>query len=223
MNLVIPYRHDDHDGYELKHCIRSMVKHFTDLTGVTIIGDKPKWYTGEHIKAKDGPRKEWNIVSKILMSPYPQFLLCSDDVFATQDFDATLPMYYSERLDQVKYKGQYPTRAANTMKVYPDGMMYDIHKPMVIDRALFREAQLQGNWAQREYLSKSMYGNYVGGGEVLADHKVRHAFKCDLTKPFFSTNGGAVAKMLKLHELYPLTSVYEKYFVDTPVSDGLIM
>ena len=70
MKLLIPYRRCPNNGLELRYAIRSMVRHFKPLSGVVLIGDKPNWYCGEHIPATDTGAKEWNIVNKILSSPY---------------------------------------------------------------------------------------------------------------------------------------------------------
>ena len=70
-----------------------MVKHFKGMSGVVLIGDKPDWYCGEHIPAADTGAKEWNIVKKILLSPYEDFIYSNEDFLAPQDFDETLPNY----------------------------------------------------------------------------------------------------------------------------------
>jgi hypothetical protein len=209
MILTIPYKSDGRDGRELKYCIRSMQKHFATLSGVLLIGDLPSWYTGDYLPASDIPgRKEWSIVSKILQCPYDRFLICSDDVFALADFDESLPMYYSGPLAKVPAHGQYAKRVANTRLIYPNGLMYDIHQPMIIDRALYHAAH-NIPWHEREYLNKSIYGNFVGGGVQLDDYKIRTREQVDMTRPFFSTND-RTAKYVRFDDIYPEKSRYEK-------------
>lgn len=207
MIVVYPYRHSETD--ELKYSIRSMVKHFKDMTGVCVIGDCPEWYTGEHIPAKDIPgRKESSIVNKILLAPYENFLLCNDDIYALQDFDDALPLYYSQPLNETIRHGKYAHRVDNTRKLYPSGMMYDIHTPMVVNFRSFHAAHVGCDWGNKEYLCKSIYGNYIGGGEPLRDCKVREGKKIPEGVPFFSTND-RTAGMINLNELYPVKSEYE--------------
>lgn len=208
MNLIVPYKDDGNNGHELRYCIRSMVKHFKDLSGVCLIGDKPDWYNGEHITMKDEGRKEQNVVNKVLSSPYEDFLLCSDDCFALKDFDSSLPLYYSVKLKYYKGGGNYPERVRNVMELYPDGFMYDIHQPMVINLAKFKEAHSKGDWIKKDYLTKSMYGNFIGGGEQLDDYKIKTGKIVDMGRPFFSTNQ-LTGRMVRFEEIYPDASQYE--------------
>ena len=216
MRLVIPYRIDPNNGHELRYAIRSMVKHFKPLSGVVLIGDKPDWYQGEHTPATDTGAKEWNIVNKILLSPYEDFLYSNDDYFATEDFSTDLPNYYSTTLREARVHGKYVGRVINCRSVYPDGLFYDIHTPMVINLTKYREAN---NLPQtKEYLCKSLYGNFIGGGVQLPDNKIRNG-KLIPHGPFFSTND-RTCKMINLNELYPVKSDYEMD-INTPVISRL--
>src|SRR5574339_1299453 len=95
MTALIPYKHDPHNGLELRYAIRSLVKHFKPLTDITVIGDLPGWYLGKHIFHPDTPkRKEYSIYSK-LMQVQDRVLYTNDDFFALKDFDESLPNYYS--------------------------------------------------------------------------------------------------------------------------------
>lgn len=88
-------------------------------------------------------------------------------------------------------------------------MMYDCHTPMVIDSDKYREAHAQCDWEQRDYLTKTIYGNFVGGGEYIADFKVRSSLdKIPPDRPFFSTNN-QMAKRVNFEQLYPTPSPYE--------------
>lgn len=207
MKLVIPYRHDQNrEGYELRYAIRSMVKYFKPLSGVVLIGDKPDWFKGEYIEAKDGMRKEWNIVSKILSCPYEDFLYSNDDYFATEGFDETLPNYYSGPLSSAQVFGKYTIRRNNVMKVYPDGMFYDIHVPMIINLEKYKEAN-NVEWNKYEYLCKSLYGNFVGGGQQMVDCKIRAGAK--LPEGWFFSTNDRTARLVTLPELFPDASQYE--------------
>ena len=193
-----------------------MVNHFKPLSGVVLIGDKPGWYKGEHIPSTDTGAKEWNIVNKILLSPYEDFLYSNDDYFATEDFSTDLPNYYSTTLREARVHGKYVGRVINCRSVYPDGLFYDIHTPMVINLTKYREAN---NLPQtKEYLCKSLYGNFIGGGVQLPDNKIRNG-KLIPPGPFFSTNE-RTAKLINLPELYPVKSDYEMD-INTPIISRL--
>jgi len=207
LKAVIPYRNCINNGLELRYAIRALVKYFKPLSGICIIGELPYWYRGEFIEMADTKdRKEFSIMSKIAKSPYEDFLYCTDDTFATQPFDETLPNLYSSTLKDATVWGRYIGRRDNTMAVYPDGLFYDIHTPMVINREKFRQAH-DVNWVEKEYLSKSMYGNFIGGGVMMQDCKIRK--RGQMFSPFFSTNE-QTAKFINFDELYPDASEYEK-------------
>jgi len=155
---------------------------------------------------EDTPRKEFNIMTKISRSPYEDFLYTNDDIFAREDFDETLPNYYNCFLLDAKVFGKYNVRRNNTMNVYPDGLFYDIHTPMVINREKYRESN-DVDWFNKEYLSKSLYGNFIGGGVKLPDCKIRQKGQV-ASGPFFSTNEHT-AKFINFEALYPVPSIYE--------------
>lgn len=208
MNVVIPYKTDSFNGLELRYAIRSLIKHFIGFSGVCLIGDKPEWYMGEHIIAYDiKNRKELSIVSKVMLSPYEDFLLSADDVFALNSFDSSLPNYCSGLLKDSRPVGEYVRRRNNTLHIYPNGFDYDIHTPIVINLSKFKECN-KVDWARNEYLSKSLYGNFVGGGEQLKDYKIRQKEVIDQSRPFFSTSG-YVCNLLNLETLYPEKSEHE--------------
>jgi hypothetical protein len=211
MNIVIPYTDDGADGYELKYAIRSMVKHYLHMTGVLLIGDKPTWYTGDHIPFKDiHGRKEWSIVTKILQAPYGHFLLSNDDIMAQHDFD-TLPLYHAGPIPGYPAYDLYLERRNNVHALFPDGLFYDVHTPMPVIREIYHECQ-PDDWDKKEYLQKSIYGNTIGGGELIYDNKLRGVhpgFKIDPSHPFFSTSNRTV-KFLPLQEMFPKPSRYER-------------
>ena len=212
MILVYPYRYCPHNGRELRYSIRSMVKHFKDLTGVCVIGDRPEWFTGDYIPARDiTGRKEWSIVSKVMLAPAGVFLLSSDDVFALKDFDVNMPFYYSGSLSSARARaaGQYPQRISNTIQLYPEGLMYDCHTPMVINKDAYCNLHGKCNWQAREYLNKSVYANGIHTvGEHIPDCKIRRGSVIP-NLPFFSTSD-QTSLNIPLETMYPDASPYEK-------------
>ena len=207
MRLVIPYRLDPHQGYELRYCIRAFVKYYPGLSGVCLIGDKPKWYTGEHIPCTDIPnRKEWSIVSKVMRSPYEEFIFSCDDVYPTVPVNS-LPNYYSTTLATAKVYGKYIDRTVNTMDVFPDGLFYDIHTPIIVQRSAFIAAHRLCDWEKKEYLSKSVYGNFIGSEVQMDDCKIRPGLPLNPDWPWFSTNGRTALELLPA--MYPEKSDYE--------------
>lgn len=176
------------------------------MTGVLLIGDKPKWYNGEHIQMADVDRKEYSIMLKIKSCPYEDFLFSNDDIFALQDFDHTIPNYYSSTLAAATVYGKYVQRRDNCLTVYPKGLFYDIHAPMVVNRDQYAVAN-NVDWDKRDYLCKSLYGNYIGVGELLPDCKLRKSGPVP-DVPFFSTSN-YTSRLIPLQNMYPDASEYE--------------
>jgi hypothetical protein len=215
VRLVIPYRHDQANGLELRFALRSMAKHFKGMTGVLLIGEKPPWYRGDYLQAQDVPgKKEYSIYRKILLCPDPVFMLSGDDIFALKDFSSDLPLMYNDRLDKVKKWGRYVERYQNVQQLYPDGLNFDIHRPMPINLHEFQQANAPADWENKEYLQKSVYGNYVNGlrgGAVQADdYKFRRPsdFHVQIDRDFFSTSD-YLARRVGLEKLFPDPSPYE--------------
>lgn len=217
MRIVIPYSLPADGGIELRYAIRSMVKHFKDLSGVLLIGDKPEWYTGDHMPMADlKGEKEKSMQLKVLQAPDYIFLYSNDDYFALQDFDVNLPDYYDT--DCRDMAARHPIESYRTMynNCLPDWKNYDIHTPMVIARNIFKASYYQ---MQAQMPIKTTYGNFAHGNSVyLADCKIRGEHSTEeleyITKdrPFFSTHDNAInADMITFFEnLYPNASPYER-------------
>jgi hypothetical protein len=208
MILLYPYTATSDDGFELKHSIRSMCHH-GDVTGCVVIGDKPTWYTGEHYGAADIPgRKEWSIVKKVMLCPHEEVLYCHDDIYALEKIQRVT--YDSGLLVQQRNGSKHAGRVHATIRVYPKGLMFDNHCPMFINVELYEEAHSKVNWQKGDFLSKSIYGNYLGLLTVHHDDcKLRH--RGDHIKShwkFFSTNK-RTAREVNLGHMYPNKSPYE--------------
>lgn len=213
MVALYTYRLDQHKGLELRYSIRSMVKYFTALTDILLVGDKPDWYKGDHIPCEDIKDKPGlSIAKKIIASGInDDFLWCADDHFALKPFGADLPNYYTKPGKQVdasirKMLSRCPQNWLN----------YIVHCPMIINGAKFREAMVETNG--KEYPIKTFYANWFSlQGTYLDDLKFRGIDKySDIKKriegrPFFATSESAMGvDMIKvMEELYPEASNHE--------------
>ncbi len=217
MRLVIPYRLSG-DGIELRYAIRSMQKYFTPLSGVLLIGDRPEWFTGDHIPWTDiKGRKERSIQSKVLRCPDRHFLYSNDDFFALQLFDENLPNYYDTTCNDMA--NRHPMHSYRDMyyNCLSTWLNFDIHTPMAIDQHRFRES-FEAMGGQTPV--KTTYGNYksIEKSEYLCDLKITGKHSEDeiryliKDRPFFSTHDSAIngAMISVLNYLYPDVSSYEK-------------
>lgn len=218
MRVIIPYRLPADGGIELRYSIRSMVKHFKPLSGVLLIGDKPEWYTGDHIAFADIPgEKERSMQLKVLQAPDEVFLYSNDDFFCNASFDYFLPQYYDT--DCRDMAARHPISSYSKMynNCPPSWKNFDIHAPMFMNKTVFK---LSYNAMDAQTPIKTTYGNYLKrhDNDYLADCKIKGEHSLDeieyLTKdrPFFSTHNNAMnADMITfLESQYPDASPYER-------------
>lgn len=217
MRLVIPYRICK-EGLELKYAIRSIEKHFKNLSGVLLIGDRPEWYTGDHIPLADLLKeKERSMQTKVLQCPDKVFLYSNDDYFALEDFDYQLPHFYDTTCADManchpidSYRKMYDSCPGRWLN-------FDVHTPMIMEKQRFRES-FEAMDAQTPI--KTTYGNHPPEvpGWYLCDIKIRGEHSIDelryktKDRPFFSTHDSAVNDDLIrfFNELYPNPSKYER-------------
>lgn len=209
MKAVIPYKLDLRGGLELRYAIRSLVKYFTPLSAIVLVGQRPSWYKGDFIPFDDIPgRKEFSIYSK-LMQVQGKVLYTNDDYYALKPFDENLPNYCNGFMWQKRrpVDRTYRDLWACCPQHY---VFYDIHTPMVIDTTKF-------TWAV-DMPIKTYYANQNNlQGTYLADCKISGAVSYDYIKnriagrPFFSTHDNAQNREMQrvLNELYPEKSQYE--------------
>lgn len=218
MTIIIPYTDDKRNGTELMYAIRSMVKHFRSMTGLILVGDLPRWYTGDYLPYRDVPlRREYSMYLKAMAGANAatgKFLYTTDDHFALQDFDDTLPNYHLGLCGSAainKTSGRYKKLYANCPAEWLD---YDLHVPIVMSKFNWPSTRLETDTP-----IKTTYANRaeVEGTQGI-DCKFYNGHTYDQIKAvigerqFFSTSPFCMnAAMLQvLNELYPDKSKYEK-------------
>lgn len=217
MRVIIPYRLPQDGGIELRYAIRSMVKHFKPLIGVLLIGDKPEWFTGDHIPFADlKGEKERSMQLKVLQAPDEFFIYSNDDYFANSDFTFTLPDYYDTDCRDMAARhpiGSYRKMYNNCL---PHWLNFDIHTPIFVSRELFAESCKKMD-AQTPI--KTTYCNftihekeYLADCKIKGEHSLEEIIYATKDRPFFSTHDNAInADMITfLESLYPHGSPYEQ-------------
>jgi hypothetical protein len=219
MTVLIPYTDDRNNGTELLHSIRSLVKHFRAMDNVVVVGDLPRWYSGDHIPLRDIPiRREYSMYIKAMTAAkqynLTEFLYSTDDHFCLTDFDESLPNYYtsdckSKALSSTS--GRYRRMYANC----PEGWLnFDCHTPIMM-----RPFAYVSTRNETDTPIKSTYANGAGvTGTPIVDCKFFNGHSYEQIKAiiaqrqFFSTSPFSQNKdMLRvLDELYPEKSHYEK-------------
>lgn len=217
MRLVIPYRLPQDGGVELRYSIRSMIKHFKPLSGVLLIGDKPEWFTGDHIPFADIPgEKERSMQLKVLQAPDEHFLYSNDDFLAQQDFDISLPNYYDTDCRDLAARHPIDSYRKLYNNCLPHWKNFDIHTPVVMSRWLFHttyhEMDAQTPIKTTCCNASGWFQVYLCDCKIKGEHSFKEIIYATKDRPFFSTHNNAInADMINfLESKYPDASPYEK-------------
>lgn len=225
MTIVIPYKDDILSGTELLFALRSIEKHLTGFTNLVIIGDKPEWYKGEYVQAKDqNGRKQFNIYSKLLIacehkSVSPNFIMWNDDHFLLKDIIVLQIMnwYDGSLKDNIKgnHGARYKETIANTLELIPEVLNHDIHTPCIYNKAIFYSLFMDRT---DEICIKSYYFNKTREfQQPMKDFKINSILSKEAIKELIkdklflstSTNGMKKPMIEVLNELYPKKSKWE--------------
>lgn len=212
MKVVIPYKDDRRDGYELRYAIRSLEQHFTAFTSLLLVGDTPSWYKGQRMYCDDVPgRKEYSIYRKLMLGAEGDTVFyTNDDFFYLQDFEG-MPNFYQGLCGERKPMDKtYRELYGNCWPKWKD---FDVHCGMVIDTSRFV-------W-EIDRPIKTYYANQNNlEGVECTDRKFRKSEGLEYDyvmqqiegRLFFSTYDNAHSDDMPkvLQELYPKKSSFEK-------------
>jgi hypothetical protein len=171
---------------ELRHSIRSAVRHFKDLGQIYIIGFKPGWLDASrivHIPLSDPYKncKDANLISKLILACYDKslssrFLNMSDDYFFLQDCDVSFfeIARYSEEvlkiIEKKKLEGKVLSKwerrveaSCNALKVRGyEAKCFDVHMPVLIDKELYPKTLLSYDYGvDNGYCGNTLYFNSI--------------------------------------------------------------
>lgn len=181
------------DTRDLFLSIRLLRKHGKNLGEIFVIGGEPGVMEGvNHIPFSDPgvKNKEANMTRKCLLAAHlskitERFVLMSDDQFIMRDMDlAALPLRYKGDLERGRIETVYGQRTRETylecLRLGLPTLNYNTHYPVPISGPQYIEALGLVPWdteAGDGLLCRSIYGNYIGGGEFCVDAKgqARHA------------------------------------------------
>lgn len=225
------------DG-EIKHSIRSLVKHCKDLTDIYVIGNCPGFLKVNYIEHPDeSESKEISTLKKVLVAcekvPDEKFFLMNDDFFFLQDFKITeLPTFTKGNLEETIPKLNEFKRYRKVLQNTYDALIqkglptidFEAHNPVVYDRDRFKDV-MKGFDLSIPYCMKSLYFNSIGEkGDPINDMKVNiplseMQIKKELNgKLFFSVGDFGLNPEMKsfLAQTFADPSPYEA-IVETPV------
>jgi hypothetical protein len=182
IDIIIALANDKKNNYyELRIALRSIDKYLTGHRNIYLIGEKPGWVQNViHIPKMDTTRKQYSIYSKFMTASNTEavsndFLRWDDDVYLLEPLDISgIKDWHEGTLKEWAYKNintLYRNVVKNTLKLFPDGLYYDIHAPRKFNKEKYRE-MAKYPWATQELLTKSTYFNMVQADPVyMADPK----------------------------------------------------
>ncbi len=211
---------------QLVYSLRSIEKHLKGFRNVYIIGADPALPNTIHIPATDLKSPATNIKDKLLIAcNHPDisedFLYISDDHYLLQDQEiSTYPNYISGMLLDLAriQKNAYKQYVANTARLLGGGVNYNVHAPIIYNKAKLIEAVNKYPWNQLGFIMKSLYGNVHNlPGTTLADLKISRNIPIEEMmgkisgRPVFSSGKEWEAKNvgLLLAQLFPDKSKFE--------------
>lgn len=181
LSVVIPLGSGSRmQNLELKYCLRSIEKYLTGVKNIIIVGEKPAFLNLDeiiHLPKKDTARKQESIKRKIEAAfNHPEctenVAFWNDDYILMQETEVSkIKNYYWKDLGRVSEKGAIHLRRDLVKKKLPL-RHYDIHYPILYNKAMFKEAMSHFEWVDRDFVIKSLYGNFHKlEGEEMQDSK----------------------------------------------------
>lgn len=161
---------------ELLYSLRSLSVYITGVTRVVVVGHRPPWLRDVlHLPLGDPHGyKERNIYEKLLLACRdprlsPRVLFLNDDhVAGAPGAAAAVPDYRGRELLALARHlapGSYRLALENTHRRLRERghstWNFDVHAPMVVDRAAFVAAMTSYDWSEK-FVMKSLYANTVG-------------------------------------------------------------
>ena len=202
------------DNNELRYSLRSL-----NRDGVVLVGECPEWFTGDHIPCNEGgvaTLNIWNKLKAACLSPLvsDRFIYANDDYFYLKPLE--MANWYGTLING---NNAYKDLCRHTMRILKlndlGTTFWDIHRPMLIDKAKFLECYEffeNHTCIGLGLIVKSCYGNYAGmTGIHMPDIKLAYwngVPDCDM----FSIGDGCLDVRFKAfcEERWPDKSIYEK-------------
>jgi hypothetical protein len=166
------------DSGELRYSIRSVTTNCAECHRVTVIGDKPKWYTGHHIPHKritrpkrvSQPMMKYEDTNEkmILAASHPEidreFCWMMDDQYFLQSVSVEelktprFDPHYRVKSGRSWHQMIRKTFAALTKRGYGT-LQYGTHLPHVFEQEKLREMFVEFEYSANVLLSEIVYGN----------------------------------------------------------------
>lgn len=212
MTILIPYINSPLN--ELRYALRSICCN-QQHDNVVICGDVPSWYKGAYVCKKNTAKtKQMNVYENICAGLIfegmvsEDFILWYDDLYKIKP-EPLVNTNLGTLKDALKMNFHLSTKIGieNVLKLYPQGLFFGNHRPMIINGKKFREMNVKPL-----YNIKSLYGNYAGiTGEFADDVKERNERNIKLNgQTYLCTHNITRHTINLLDKLFPEKCKYEK-------------
>lgn len=177
MQFVYPYWHNGANDDEIRWSVRSIEKNFQGQSSITIIGDKPPWYSGHYIPQRrvglhNTNRAFRDMLSKIwTMATHPEikgeFVWMMDDIYIIKPTTIEqLEVPRAVRWHQSD-SNSWQRRKKNTMRALAESgrTVHDFatHLPHVVDKEKLKHLYDEFNLQTNTMLWEVLYGNTFRG------------------------------------------------------------
>jgi hypothetical protein len=236
VDLVYPVRPGEPNEW-LRYSLRSAAANLPH-DRVWVVGFKPKWLTGVEYLATNQARSKWenstaNMMTACLTDDVsPSFVYMNDDFYVLRPVEgverlnrgtitAVLAHYRNRNARGSYVRGMEQTRALLRSLGYDEPVSYELHAPMVIERARMVEAlhvafDHAADFPMQAIHKRSVYGNLVGyGGRTIEDVKINMRVgraRLNASVPYASSSrqswGGTFGRQIRA--LFPDPSPYER-------------
>lgn len=181
MQFVWVYWHGGARNDELRWSIRSVIKNYLGTAKILVVGDKPPWYNGPHLRVKrvkPGKYRAFRdslnklIIATASKETDEEFVWMMDDIYINRPVgDAVLKAHYyqrvmtSERLKKQKPKNKWQRLKIETFKrLESKGKPmrdYGTHLPQFVEKSKFKAMvrDFDPSCAKRLMLWEVLYGN----------------------------------------------------------------
>ena len=201
---------------EIRYSIRSVLKYHPDST-ITIVGELPKFYSGDHYYYPDETNNPYvNVWKKMeyTCTLFDEWICMNDDFYLLEPFKPK-HYYYKDirRHTRTVGRGKWGECIKNTAKLLPDTKRWTIHSPLPIVSKDFISIALMYPDRHNEPVSpRTVYCHHEDKFDKVEMKDVKHrgTINYKIETPFFSIANNFGRNKALFNELYPDKCKYEK-------------
>ena len=206
----------NHQNEEIRYSIRSVLKFHPEST-ITIVGELPKFYSGDHYYYPDETNNPYvNVWKKMEYAStlFNEWVCMNDDFYLLKPFKPK-HYYYKDirRHARTVGSGNWGMCIKNTAKLLPDTKRWTIHSPLpIVSKDFIRIANMYPNRHEKPISARAVYCHHEDRFDKveMRDVKYRGTIRKPIKTPFFSIANNFRRNRELFERLYPEKCKYEK-------------